>query len=190
MHSNRINYVVVVDGERYPVEGWEVTTKTTLRPVFAGGRTIQDFSPMADAKLIPLVTIAGLLTDANGDLIIARRSTKMKSSPGLWEIPGGKPMRGESDEEALRRELAEELQVDATVTDFFMERAVSNGFTARFYLATTEDYPVLDEDVHAEVSTVRSTNDLPDPSLWAPGNYDMADFFLGTSRYLIEKGRI
>ena len=50
-------------------------------------------------------------------LLIAQRSEEMSSSL-LWEVPGGKVEDGESDQEALIRELKEELVIDIQVDDF------------------------------------------------------------------------
>ena len=48
-----------------------------------------------------------------GKVLVLRRSTG--SIAGSWEFPGGKVDPGESPEEALRRELREELGVEASV---------------------------------------------------------------------------
>lgn len=37
-----------------------------------------------------------------------------------WEFPGGKMERGESREQALKREIREELDIDISVEDFIM----------------------------------------------------------------------
>ena len=63
----------------------------------------------------PIVrVVAGLIVNAEGRGLIAKRSQEM-SSPGLWEIPGGKIEPGESPKEALLRELMEELSVCVSV---------------------------------------------------------------------------
>jgi 8-oxo-dGTP diphosphatase len=46
-------------------------------------------------------------------LITQRRSTAVL--PDLWEFPGGRVEAGESDEQALRREVTERLGVEVTV---------------------------------------------------------------------------
>ena len=66
---------------------------------------------MSDSK--PVLVTAGILKDGDKLLICQRhRSDKY----GLqWEFPGGKVRDGEDLKEALRRELSEELSIDATV---------------------------------------------------------------------------
>ena len=63
-------------------------------------------------KEITLV-VACALVDADGRVLIARRP-EGRAMAGLWEFPGGKVDRGERPEEALIRELAEELGIDVT----------------------------------------------------------------------------
>jgi mutator protein MutT len=52
--------------------------------------------------------VVAAVIERDGKLLITRRR---EGGPlgGLWEFPGGKPDPGESDADALRRELREEL---------------------------------------------------------------------------------
>lgn len=59
----------------------------------------------------PLILVAACaLIDSDGRLLIAQRPSH-KDMAGLWEFPGGKVEVGESPEEALIRELREELGI-------------------------------------------------------------------------------
>ncbi|MCC4598879.1 Nudix family hydrolase [Xanthomonas melonis] len=64
--------------------------------------------------------VAGVITDPRGRILLTRR-TETRDMPGLWEFPGGKREPGESSEQALARELNEELGIEAQVGDWVME---------------------------------------------------------------------
>ena len=60
----------------------------------------------------PVVLVAAVaLLDVDGRVLLARRP-EGKAMAGLWEFPGGKVGAGETPEQALIRELAEELGID------------------------------------------------------------------------------
>jgi 8-oxo-dGTP diphosphatase len=58
-----------------------------------------------------LLVAAVALIDVDGRVLIAQRPAG-KSLAGLWEFPGGKVETGERPEQALVRELQEELTID------------------------------------------------------------------------------
>lgn len=58
-----------------------------------------------------LVVVAAALVDRDGRLLVQQRPDGL-SMAGLWEFPGGKVEPGETPEQALIRELAEELGID------------------------------------------------------------------------------
>ena len=60
-------------------------------------------------KLVLVAAVA--LVDRDGRILLAQRP-EGKSMAGLWEFPGGKVEEGESPEEALIRELQEELGIN------------------------------------------------------------------------------
>ena len=63
-------------------------------------------------KRITLV-VACALVDEDNRVLIAKRPGD-KHMGGLWEFPGGKVEENETPEEAIIRELAEELGIDVT----------------------------------------------------------------------------
>lgn len=58
--------------------------------------------------MTPLVVALGLV-QRHGRWFLQRRGSAGAVLPGRWEFPGGKAGQGEGIEEALRRELREEL---------------------------------------------------------------------------------
>lgn len=61
---------------------------------------------------MPIVTVsAAALIDTDGRILLAQRP-EGKHMAGMWEFPGGKVEAGESPDDAVRREMMEELGVD------------------------------------------------------------------------------
>ena len=79
-----------------------------------------------------LLVAAGALFDRDGRILLARRP-EGKDMAGLWEFPGGKIADGETPEEALIRELKEELGIE-TETSCLAPIAVASCNLGDFHL--------------------------------------------------------
>lgn len=70
------------------------------------GRFAVELTAMRNRKLV----VAAHVRDKSGCVLLTQRKAD-QPMPNLWELPGGKVEPGESPEQALERELAEEIGV-------------------------------------------------------------------------------
>ena len=85
---------------------------------------------------------AGVLFDEAGAVLLAQRSQSKKVAPGAWHLPGGTVEHGETYEQALVRELKEELDLDITETlatgaEINYERGMGSIVTKIYLVAAT-----------------------------------------------------
>jgi 8-oxo-dGTP diphosphatase len=95
-------------------------------------------NPDPDPKHSPEIEVVGGVIVEAGRVLIARRRAGQTYAL-RWEFPGGKLEAGESPEEALDRELAEELGIRVRVVQEYGDARYADPagrrYRIRFYLA-------------------------------------------------------
>jgi len=84
----------------------------------------------AEKPVVLVVAVA--LVDVDGRVLLAERPAG-KSMAGLWEFPGGKVDPGETPEQALVRELHEELGIETATSCLAPIAFASHGYE-KFHL--------------------------------------------------------
>src|SRR6478752_215306 len=108
-----------------------------------------------NASVIQRVHVAvGVITNNRQEVLIAKRAVHLHQG-GFWEFPGGKVEKNETVQQALSRELHEELGINVEV--------------ARPFIKITHDYP--DKSVLLDVWLVEQFTGQPQsresqPLLW------------------------
>ena len=98
-----------------------------------------------------------------GDTLLVCQRPAHKRHGGLWEFPGGKCEDGESDAAAIRRELREELDVEAVSVDGadFEVADAGSPYLIAFIPVTIEAEPrALEHDALAWAS-IRELLEIP-----------------------------
>ena len=65
--------------------------------------------------------VAAVIQNEEGKILIAQRNLK-KSQGGLWKFPGGKIEPNETKEEAIIREIKEEMDIDIEAKKFIGQK--------------------------------------------------------------------
>lgn len=103
----------------------------------------------------PNIQVAAAIISENQRLLLARR--KDGTFAGYWEFPGGKVEPGETPEQALQREIREELSTESEVQDYYgeAEHKVASGdvLTILFYRCRLVGAPMAGE-AHDQVEWV------------------------------------
>lgn len=97
-----------------------MSIKPAIRPLLVADANLA----RSDGPDRPVVDVAvGVLIRANGDFLLTSRPVG-KVYAGFWEFPGGKLELGETVEQALERELREELGIDIGAVTRWREELV------------------------------------------------------------------
>ncbi|MBA9029022.1 MULTISPECIES: (deoxy)nucleoside triphosphate pyrophosphohydrolase [Bacillaceae] len=115
------------------------------------------------------IYVVGAVIIENRKILCAQRGPS-KSLPLKWEFPGGKIEEGESPQEALRREIVEEMQCQIEIGDQIEHTVYEYDFgivhLTTFYCRLTEGKPVLTE--HTSIKWL-SPDELKSLD-WAPAD--------------------
>ena len=124
---------------------------------------------------------AAAIIEHEGQIVLTRRAHLPQA--GFWDLPGGFADYNETIEEALRREIREELQIGITELRYFT--SAPNG-----YVFKEVQYCVMDIFFTCEaddITRMRPTDEIADAKLFHPERIDLDSFAFKSTRIALER---
>ncbi|MDN6196221.1 MAG: (deoxy)nucleoside triphosphate pyrophosphohydrolase [Atopostipes suicloacalis] len=116
------------------------------------------------------IEVVGAVIMQDNQILAARRPFE-KTLGGLWEFPGGKIEVGESAQEALVREIKEELLCAIDVKDYIVNEVYTYDFAtvslSTYFCALKEGYPMKTEHIELRWLDIEDIDSVK----WAPADY-------------------
>lgn len=117
-----------------------------------------------------IIRVVGAAIVSNGTILCAKRGSG-KQLTGMWEFPGGKIEAGETPQEALHREIEEELEcevrVGKKVTTSEAHYSFGTVILTTFVCHLISGTPHLTE--HEEIAWLEPSK-MPTVEAWAPAD--------------------
>lgn len=106
-----------------------------------------------------MITVVAAIISHDNKILIARRN-RNKSFGGLWEFPGGKVEIGETYQDALKREIKEELSINIINIKYF-GTSKNDNIKLIAYTANIKKDSIIKINEHEEIKWVLK-NELRD----------------------------
>ena len=122
--------------------------------------------------MVEYKTAVVAIVEYDGQILIGKKINKQGILSNSWHIPGGKVEIGESEEQALKREIKEEAGIEIKVDRLF-DTCSNNNFQVKWYLCSALTNNINQGSDLAEVlfvpkSEVKNLCDSKAISLWPP----------------------
>ncbi len=124
--------------------------------------------------------VAGLIVNEKNELLVAVRGRE--PGKGMWDLPGGFVDAGESAEDALRREIKEELNLDVESLEYIAS------FPNTYHYKNVT-YPTCDLAYICHVSdfsTLTARSDIETALFVAPESIDTSKFAFDSIRQFVK----
>lgn len=138
----------------------------------------------------PYAGVDAIILNEKGEILLEKRAQSMSSFPGYWCLPGGWMEWGERVEDAVKREVMEEIGVEVEVVKFVGKYFDTNTFPVKKYSRVALPHICKIISGEPKVNQIEEVEEIkwinPKDALVLEIAYDQKDMI----RYVVDNGLI